>query len=194
MYAKGSNEIIDRREMLRIKFNALAIEARIIRHEETRGRRRVCAKANKQTPMPDDGAVKMLAMLLTGDTAQLKADKKTFRADFKKIHKELRLRARKYGPLEYEMHRHRTGKVRDEARHTHLALGFIKGRTYESMERGKLKADGYTPIIAKTAPDWKRVRKMIEEYGPKNFQYPLCMTGPDVVVAPAVEQREAIAA
>lgn len=55
---------------------------------------------------------------------------------------------------------HRTTVVRSEARHTLLAYGFLKGRTYAQLERK-----------CEHAPDWERVKKMIEKYGacPNDF-------------------------
>lgn len=49
---------------------------------------------------------------------------------------------------------HRKGAVRFEARHTHLAYGFLRGREYRQMEQK-----------AHTPPDWDKVRRMIERYG-----------------------------
>lgn len=49
---------------------------------------------------------------------------------------------------------HRKGIVRHESRHTHLAYGFLRGREYRKMEPK-----------AHIAPDWGKVRKMIEKYG-----------------------------
>ncbi len=49
---------------------------------------------------------------------------------------------------------HRTGVVRDEARATLLAYGFIRGRSYAQMEGG-----------TKAKPDWKKVEAMVKKYG-----------------------------
>lgn len=49
---------------------------------------------------------------------------------------------------------HRKGVVRHEARHTHLAYCFLRGREYREIEHK-----------AHEAPDWAKVRKMIEKYG-----------------------------
>ncbi len=49
---------------------------------------------------------------------------------------------------------HRTGIVRHEARHAQIAYGFLKGRSYAEIEGG-----------AKEAPEWAKVRKMVEKYG-----------------------------
>lgn len=47
MYAKGTLDIIDRREMLRVKIKSLADEARIIRREE----RRACKPGRVYAPL-----------------------------------------------------------------------------------------------------------------------------------------------
>ena len=106
MYSKD-NVIVDRRELLRIKVNSLAAEARIIRQAERKAR------------SPN--------LLRQG--------------------------------LREEMYFHRTKFLRDEARHTHLALGLIKGRTIEQMEPKR------HPETA--APDMARINAMLAKYGPK---------------------------
>lgn len=97
MYAKDKTSIVDRREMLRIKVNSLAAEARIIRRAERKA----------------------------------------------------------WGELRNELTLHRRGVVRVAARETHLALGLIKGRTIQQMERKAFRP-----------PDWKAVEKMVRKYGP----------------------------
>lgn len=62
--------------------------------------------------------------------------------------------------LRGELHHHRVTHLRWEARDTHLAYGFIRGRTLEQMEP---KSD------PDSGPGWKNVRKMIEKYGPVNI-------------------------
>lgn len=57
--------------------------------------------------------------------------------------------------LRYSLHEHNVLVVRHEARHTLLAYGFLRGRTYEQLEN-KCKHQ---------MPDWKKVRKMVEKYG-----------------------------
>lgn len=49
---------------------------------------------------------------------------------------------------------HRRGVVRFEARHTLLAYGFLRGLEYHQMEQK-----------ASEAPDWAKVKRMIERYG-----------------------------
>ena len=60
----------------------------------------------------------------------------------------------KHTSIKDGLYRHRIDVVRVEARSTHLAYGFLRGRGYRQMES-----------VAHSAPDWKRVRKMVEKYG-----------------------------
>lgn len=94
MLDKAGN-IIDRREMLRVKIKSLAEEARTIRKEERRA-----------------GA-----------------------------------------PLRAELRNHRVVVVRHEARHAHLAYGFLRGLKHKQMEHN-------TPAF-----DEAKVRRMLERYG-----------------------------
>lgn len=55
------------------------------------------------------------------------------------------------------MHYHRIKDVRREARATHLAYGFLRGRSYTTMENK-----------ASRTPDWSRVEAMIKKYGDKD--------------------------
>jgi hypothetical protein len=97
MYNKDKTILIDRRELLRIKFKSLAEEARIIRREERRT----------------------------------------------------------FGSLRDQMYCHRIHVVRSEARITHLAYGFLRGRTLAQIES-----------IRYTEPNWDRVVELIHRYGP----------------------------
>src|SRR5258706_9283083 len=53
---------------------------------------------------------------------------------------------------------HRKHVVRPEARATLLAYAYIRGQIYRKVEP-----------ISDTEPEWRRVRKMVETYGPKPF-------------------------
>ena len=53
-----------------------------------------------------------------------------------------------------ELHAHRVCIVRKAARSTNVAYGYLRGRSYESIE-GK----------AKTPPNWKEVYRMVTTYG-----------------------------
>lgn len=52
---------------------------------------------------------------------------------------------------------HRIHVVRRECRNTHLAYGFLRGKTYDQLERN-----------CETPPDWKKVFAMVKKYGPSN--------------------------
>lgn len=83
---------------------------------------------------------------------------------------------RAHGALRNELHAHRVLIVRNEARATHLAYGFIKGLTLDQMEP---KRDG-GPADALL---WERVRKMTKRYGPIGFVEPDVMRAPALKVA-----------
>jgi hypothetical protein len=52
------------------------------------------------------------------------------------------------------LQRHRLDVVRPEIRHTHLAYGYLRGRSLDQIES-----------CAKTEPDWERVYAMVKKYG-----------------------------
>lgn len=52
------------------------------------------------------------------------------------------------------LHQHRIEDVRKEARNTCLAYGFLKGKTYNEIEKK-----------VKTKPDWRRVMQLVLKYG-----------------------------
>lgn len=56
--------------------------------------------------------------------------------------------------LRMEMQVHRKTVIREASRHAHLALGFLRGRSY-----GQLEAIHYSE------PNWKKVEAMIYQYG-----------------------------
>lgn len=59
-----------------------------------------------------------------------------------------------YNPIRWGLRDHRVTVVRSEARHTLLAYGFLRGRSYRQMEP-----------TSEGLPNWDRVWKMIEKYG-----------------------------
>jgi hypothetical protein len=75
------------------------------------------------------------------------------------------------GAIQSELHQHRVGVLRQEARATHLAYGFIRGRAWDRIEAKR------RPDNEPTAADWKKVRDMCKRYGPKDFIEPDCMKG-----------------
>jgi len=82
----------------------------------------------------------------------LKVKVKSLAAEAKIIRKEEK--RCKNSSLRNGLYRHRIDVVRYESRHTNLAYGFLRGRTYSQIESG-----------AKKPPDWAKVRKMVEKYG-----------------------------
>lgn len=107
-YDKSGN-VVDRRELLKIKFNSLMLESKVIRAAE---RKQLAYGSRKALPRPW---------------------------------------------LYEEMHLHRVLSLRKEARLTHLALGFIKGRTLAEME---------PTCKTKLLPaDWERIQAMVKKYG-----------------------------
>jgi hypothetical protein len=65
-----------------------------------------------------------------------------------------RAEARTHGVLRDEMARHRANVVRSVTRSTHLAYGFVRGRTLDQME-----------ATSRTEPDWEAIKKMLVKYG-----------------------------
>lgn len=63
------------------------------------------------------------------------------------------------GWLRAELHWHRVGVVRRQARATHLAYGFLRGRKRSEMER--------TPMTDNDRAMMDSIRKMAKQYGSK---------------------------
>ena len=59
---------------------------------------------------------------------------------------ELKLKGKNWGHLASPLQGHRRGSLRAEARDTHIAYGYLKGRTYRQMEDNP-----------KTEPNWENV-------------------------------------
>lgn len=86
---------------------------------------------------------------------------------------------RTHGALRDELHQHRVRELRFEARATHLAYGFIKGRTLEQMEPKRYVGDWPKWMIEMSDKAlFDRVRVMIKKYGPRDFAEPECMRAP----------------
>ncbi len=84
--------------------------------------------------------------------AYLKVKVKSLAEEAKII--RLETKRAKQGYIKRGLYDHRMCVVRPEARHTHLAYGFLRGRECRQIEQK-----------AHTAPDWKKVRRMVEKYG-----------------------------
>jgi hypothetical protein len=123
---------------LKVKLKSLMAEARIIRKEE-----------RKLLPPPLPRPPKQGCP--SEELVQYHLDKATARA---------RRAAWKYDHEKREaLYFHRIRDVRDEARATLLAYGFLRGRKYRQME-ARTRGLG--------EPTWGRVMKMVEKYGGKS--------------------------
>lgn len=71
--------------------------------------------------------------------------------------KIIRLEEKKNSHFRVGLAEHRRGIVRFEARHTLLAYGFLRGRSYEQLEPGAREKNNH--------PTWDRVREMVKKYG-----------------------------
>ena len=60
-----------------------------------------------------------------------------------------------------ELRNHRLRVVRPEARATHIAYGFLRGRSYRQLER--LPKDRKPSFLE--GPKWDRVEAMVKKYG-----------------------------
>lgn len=80
---------------------------------------------------------------------------------------------RTHGQLRDQLYNHRILVVRQEARATHLAYGFIRGLTLEQMEPNR-KPFSESPRTAKIFEDrlWEKVRGMLKKYGPTGMLTP----------------------
>jgi hypothetical protein len=84
---------------------------------------------------------------------ELKVKVKSLAAESKIIRLE-EYRAKTVG-ARASLHQHRVGVVRSATRHTLLAYGYLRGRSYGQLE-----------VTCKRPPDWSAVEKMIKKYGP----------------------------
>lgn len=84
---------------------------------------------------------------------ELKVKIKSLAAEATIIRREERLA--KTVETRASLHQHRVGVVRYEARHSLLAYGYLRGRSYRQIEAS-----------CKRSPDWSSVERMIKKYGP----------------------------
>jgi len=102
----------------------------------------------------ENGKIKDRREMLRVKVKSLAAEAKIIRRE------EKRMRG---GALRDELALHRRGVVRSEARHTHLAYGFIRGRTLQQIE-------GRTEWPAFVSRE--RVQAMLKKYGPAGLAEP----------------------
>ncbi len=131
----------DQRVYLKIKLKSLIAEARYIRREE---RKRLSGKACHRLRHPDPRRhpVEADAQAATPACPHPNGD---------------------HTPAEpyVGLYLHRVKVLRPETRHTLLAYGFIRGRTYNQMETisaDKLKAG------SSQRPNWDQVLRMVQRY------------------------------
>lgn len=105
---------------------------------------------------------------ITDRREMLRVKLKSLAAEAQIIRREER---RTHGQLRNELHQHRVGVLRRTTRHTHLAYGFIRGRTLEQMEVNARKQIEY-PDPSRLI-DWALVQKMITRYGSKGMTVPV---------------------
>jgi hypothetical protein len=86
----------------------------------------------------------------------LRVKVKSLAAEAAIIRKEER---RLRGPLRSELREHRVGAVRSEARLSHLAYNFVRGRKLQIAEPKR------RPDNELVANDWKRIFEMFVRYG-----------------------------
>ena len=80
-------------------------------------------------------------------------------------------RRMRFGTLEIETQKH-IPEVRDAARSVSLALGFIRGTSYERMENGpgqKSVSPRPKKLGLINPPDWKEIIRLVKTYGPPGF-------------------------
>lgn len=58
------------------------------------------------------------------------------------------------GQIREDLYLHRVQVVRREARATHLAYGYLRGRSYQQLEASCVEP-----------PDWKKIESMVKRYG-----------------------------
>lgn len=67
---------------------------------------------------------------------------------------EQKMRGKNWGPKSAVLREHRLCVVRPASRDTHVAYGYLRGRTYAQLEGS-----------AKTQPNWSAILKMVRSYG-----------------------------
>lgn len=117
---------------LKIKVKSLAAEAAIIRTEEAK-RRNYAEWLRGPRPKIERGAERT-ARVPNGTEADIEATRAQV----------------------IDLAAHRRFVVRPEARHSHLAYGFLKGRAYQQME---------AKVHNREYPDFKRIEAMVSKYG-----------------------------
>lgn len=120
---------------LKVKIKSLAAEARVIRTEENKALSRARAFKGKYRKRHD--------------VESHKPEKPAWVLRFEKYGE-----AKETSETEYEkfwgLKRHRINVVRKEARDSHIAYGFLRGREYQNIEQSRY-----------IDPDWKNIERIV---------------------------------
>lgn len=133
---------------LKVKLKSLAVEARMIKFEEQkrkvpRHRRRSHGKiVNTQV---------IQHQKIAREDSRIRRRNRAGKSWFPMSLMQLQM-----------LQRHRLDVVRVEARLTTIAYGYLRGRTFASIDSGRGLKD----------KDWERIDRMVREYGDHN---PICM-------------------
>lgn len=117
---------------LRVKIKSLSEEVRIIRHEMRKTKKSykyLKAKAKEAGEQPDTSS-----------------------------QTDLRVEADRFGWAHNSLVRHMADVVKTEYRSALLALAFLKGKPYSSVER-----------FTRKRPDWGRIERLVKKYYPMRF-------------------------
>lgn len=160
--------IRNRRIELKIKIKSLTAEARLIRADENAARRKKNVALTRA--MVVNGAAKLSnwrKRLMAAEQNQYIPTRNRMSGPYPKLvlegfwpkdpkatAEQLAETAQYHDEVFRSLHDHRRGAVRNEARHAHLAYGFLYGRDYASME------------VANTTdpPDWNAVWLMVNRF------------------------------
>ena len=146
MYDEQGN-IIDRREMLKVKVKTLAAEARIIR-----------SMAHRAAKPDHKLRLRHITDALT-DTTLGENERWALVVERRLLKKRMQARG-VIGRLRWELIHHRKTVLRKEARLTHIAYGLIRGRRYEQIEKST------RPEKKLKEADRKAIQRMLDTYGP----------------------------
>ena len=113
----------------------------------------------------------------TVSTIFLKIKLKTLAAEARIIRRqEKKTKGTRHNATRESLYLHRTGDMRKEARATHLAYGYLRGRKLSEIENKFY-----------TEPDWERVERMVRKYGTLDEKYVEWRSETTVRVHPVTE-------
>ena len=135
---------------LKVKIKSLAAEASDIRNQE----RKININARARKRMARDLQLGRLVGEPDGSNSWVLYDEATIsRLEKKLARSRARLQNSKAMSAFWGLRNHRTNEVRKEARSSFIAYGFLRGRSYSSIEQTD------KPV------DWDRVEALVKKYG-----------------------------